>query len=149
MEPKRSKKSLDSIWQNSLKENECPYGCSLKDTPCSHLEDYISQSEKEAERSVKAVRVPNIDTIPIDWTQNTEGLLWVPEDYDKSTYNLVVKLQELGLADYEVTFMIERFINEATFGEIAQLHGYTSPGMAYRMYKLIIAKLKERGFSTS
>lgn len=148
MEPKRSKKTLDNVWQSCLKENRCPYGCSLKTTPCAHLEEYISQSEKNAERSVKAVRVPNIDTIPVDWVQNTEGLLYVPEDYDRSTYNLVKKLQELGLADYEVTLMVERFINDATFSEIAELHGYTSPGMAYRMYKLIIKKLKDRGFST-
>lgn len=144
------KKRLDHIWQSFLKENKCPYGCTLHSVPCEHLEDYIRECDEGAQTSVKLLLVPRIEDIhnrfiaPAD----AEGA-FMPESSEQSIRNIVRKLEEFGLENNEVDIIVDRCLENLTFSEIAEKHGYTSGGMAYRHYKIVIEKLKRGKFGNS
>lgn len=142
------KKRLDHIWQTFLKENKCPYGCDLTSIPCEHLEDYIEDADVRSHNPARVLLVPDIDDVHtphLEPSSDTEGY-YLPESSEKSVERLVKKLEGFGLTDIETDVVIDRCLENLTFSEIAEKHGYTSAGMAYRHYKIVVEKLRRGGF---
>lgn len=91
--------------------------------------------------------MPDLDAIPMRFkAPENPGIYYIPGDTEESIENLVDNLNKFGLADYEIDLVIDRCIDNMTFGEIAEKHHYTSKGMAHRHFKIVMQKLRDGGF---
>lgn len=66
---------------------------------------------------------------------------------EMSQRQLVAKLREFGLEDYEVEMIQDRYFSEQKWAEIVKRRGWASSGAASYVLKRILSKLRKRGFS--
>lgn len=73
-----------------------------------------------------------------------------PEMDDDQLNTFIQKLVHFGLAEHEVTVLVEHFVFKRTYKTIAEEYGFTSIPTVHRIYKQAMKKAhklyqKERG----
>lgn len=63
-------------------------------------------------------------------------------EYEATTH-LIRKLEVYGLEAHEIAIVVERDINDRTFQEIAQKHGFLNARLTSRLYKRAVEKAKQ------
>jgi len=71
---------------------------------------------------------------------------WQPTP-EISQRQLVAKLREFGLEDYEVEMIQDRYFSELRWEDIVKKRGWASSGAASYVLKRVLSKLRKRGFS--
>lgn len=131
------------VARKSLKERSndvCKRGCKGrivgKGRYCSCLEKKLPKNGR------KSVAVQYTDQIerfsgPIEAYQAFAEL---PQE------QVIARLRNFGLREFEIELLVARFYENLTFGEIVKKYSWTSIGSASHAYKATLKTLRERGF---
>ena len=123
-------------WASALKRSQCPYGCVLKTAMCSHLDNYISSSNR---RSISATPVANIEDFDI-------GNNYGSDVSDSDRIRFVDSISKFDLTGDQINVLVGRYIWDYPYATIAKEYGISSPAQAYKLFKAAIKTLKRGGY---
>lgn len=110
---------------------------------CEHLDAYLMSTTDVKAEPHNVVYVEDIDRLPKELLDTIGFLPSITED----NYNdFVDALIEHGLVEHEVELIIERYLNNKSWGEIRDSLGWTSVYGARQVLQRAINKLKIKGF---
>lgn len=115
----------------SSKTWACAKGCDLTLGICPHLEALLPNYGRGSSRSVKTVVADNID-------RYSEELVFPTQDEEK----FEAVLDKLNLDVWERNLLRDRFLENLTYEELAELNGFSSTGAAYYAIKQIIERIR-------
>lgn len=117
------KNSKEKCWS-------CFHGCEKSDKPCKHLERLLDN--------------PNKGTLSFQFmNENKESVQSTPDFKTLNDGSLEAKLATLGLTHWEIEIILDRFISNLSFEDIALNHGYQNRKSISRVLTNSLNKLKQ------
>ena len=107
------------------------------------MEAYLSATTNVCSYPNNIMYVENIDKIP-HWLIDNYG--FVPAITEDSYNDFVRGLIEYGLVEHEIELIVERYLNNTKWGDIAVELGWTSIRAARMALKHAEDKLRVKGF---
>ncbi len=133
MDEKNSKKKSKKPW-------ECKEGCKVTATPCKHLEKLLpSASAGRGTDGAALIYKANIDEM------NSLAYDYASSYSPERIKSFIKKLESIGLQEYEITILVDRFCHNRTLAQITEDRGFTSVGVTYYLFKGATNKIKRMG----
>lgn len=117
----------------------------MRKASCEHLEAYLALTTDVVSEPPNTVYIEDMDRIRLeDIDQYMMG--FVPHVSEEQFNDFIQNLMAYGLDEHEISLVLERYINNATWAEICESEGWTSVANARKYLQRAVDKLKLKGF---
>ncbi len=133
---KQSKKRFtDKQWTKAFQDNKCPYGCSLFERTCEHVEEMLPDRRRQ---TVRMVYRDSMDHLSMD-VDNAPTL-------SEQVLEMQTRLSGYALNELEIDILVCKFVYKHSLRDIAEDLGFSSHSTVNLLYKQALDKLKQKGF---
>jgi hypothetical protein len=110
----------------------CKHGCKVTKVPCPHLEALLPA---ESRQSIYGTPSDQIELSQIIDTTN---------NLDNQAFEFRAKLAKLGLMDEAITILVDKFVDDKSFEEIAKTRSFLGLKALKRFYNITLDDIRRK-----